>query len=266
MASVDPMADRLSRAEAAAREAGVLAMDHFGNLEAAQVARKGAQDYVSRADREVEALLRDRLMSAFPEDQFLGEELGGREGRGVWVVDPIDGTGNFVRGIPVFGISIAYWLEGQTEVGVVYDPCRDEMYSATRSRPATKNGATIHVREVRDLSDTVMALGFTTKEPKESFLRVMRELLEAGAEFRRFGAAVLCLAWTAEGRVDGFFHTSLNAWDALAGMLLIRQAGGITNLAFGKGELLTRPPTVAAAPGIAERIAAITGVPLETRA
>src|SRR5688572_27836476 len=113
---------RLVAAEAAAREAGSVARDEFANLDTISIEKKGLQDWVSAADREVEKLLKARLLAAFPEDGFLGEEFGGVEKDGVWVVDPIDGTGNFVRGIPLFGISIAYWYRGEPVVGVIYDP------------------------------------------------------------------------------------------------------------------------------------------------
>lgn len=257
---------RLQEAKAAAIEAGKLALDRFGSLDTLTVEKKGLQDYVSAADREVEQLLKQRLLGRFPEDAFLGEEFGGAEERdGVWVVDPIDGTGNFVRGIPLFGISIAYWLRGRAEIGVVLDPCHDALYAARRGGGATKNDRPIRVRDVEDMSDAVVTLGFSTKRKADDLVDAMRNFLSRGAEFRRFGAAVLGLAWVAEGKVDAFWHTSLNSWDALAGALLVEEAGGAVNEAFGIGALTSRAPTLAVAPGIADAMVEITGVPVQPR-
>jgi myo-inositol-1(or 4)-monophosphatase len=253
---------RLSVAEAAAREAGMLALDEFANLDTIAIEKKGLQDWVSAADREVEKLLKERLLSAFPGDGFLGEEFGGSENEGVWVVDPIDGTGNFVRGMPLFGISIAYWRAGEPIVGIIYDPVHDDMYAARKGGGATKNGRPIRVREVEGLHDAIIGVGFSTKQSKQELIDALHAFLSGGAEFRRLGAAVLCLAWVAEGRLDAFWHTSLNAWDALAGMVLVREAGGLAYDAFGVGRLLERAPTLVSAPGIARAVAEITGVEL----
>ena len=253
---------RLEVAVAAAREAGVLARSEFANLERITIEKKGLQDFVSGADREVERLLKARLLGAFPDDGFLGEEFGGAEGAGVWVVDPIDGTGNFVRGIPLFGISIAYWQAGESTVGVIYDPIHEELYAARKGGGATKNEKPIRVREVAGLEDAVLGMGFSVKHGREELVAALHAFLLGGAEFRRLGAAVLCLAWVAEGRLDGFWHTNLNAWDALAGMLIVREAGGVANRAFGVGELLHRAPTLVSAPGIASVVAEITKIAL----
>ncbi len=217
---------------------------------------------MSAADREVERLLKAHLLSAFPDDGFLGEEFGGAEREGVWVVDPIDGTGNFVRGIPLFGISIAFWRAGEPVAGVIYDPISGDLYAARTGGGAFKNGRRIQVRNVERLDDAVIGIGFSTKADKAPMVEALRAFLEAGAEFRRLGAAVLCLAWVAEGRLDAFWHTSLNAWDALAGMVLVREAGGRVNHVFGEGELLSRGPTLVSSPRIAGAVEAITGVAL----
>jgi myo-inositol-1(or 4)-monophosphatase len=254
---------RLAVAEAAAREAGVLARDEFANLDTISIEKKGLQDWVSAADRGVEKLLKDRLLTAFPDDGFLGEEFGGTENDGVWVVDPIDGTGNFVRGIPLFGISIAFWRRGRPLVGVIYDPIHDDLYSATDGGGAHKNGQPIRVREVEGLHDAIIGVGFSTKQSKDELIQAMRTFLLGGAEFRRLGAAVLCLAYVAEGRLDAFWHTCLSSWDALAGMLIVREAGGRVHHAFGVGALLERAPILVAAPGIAQVVAEVTGVDLD---
>ncbi len=253
---------RLAVARAAAKETGQYARIEFANLDTISIEKKGLQDWVSAADREVERLLKQKLLSTFPDDGFLGEEFGGSEKDGVWVVDPIDGTGNFVRGIPLFGVSVAYWRAGEPVVGVIYDPMNDELYAARKGGGATKNGQPIRVREVEGLSDAIIGVGFSTKQSKEELLDAMRSFLLGGAEFRRLGAAVLCLAWVAEGRLDAFWHTSLNSWDALAGVAIVREAGGLANRAFGVGELMKRAPTLVSAPGIARIVAEITHVDL----
>ena len=254
---------RLAVAEAAAREAAEVALSEFANLDTISIEKKGLQDWVSAADRNVEQLLKERLLGTFPGDGFLGEEYGGSEIEGVWVVDPIDGTGNFVRGIPLFGISIAFWRGGEPLVGIIYDPIHDDMYAARVGGGATKNGRPIRVRSVEGMNDAVIGIGFSTKQTsKREMIDALSAFIEGGAEFRRLGAAVLCLAWVAEGRLDAFWHTNLNAWDALAGMVLVREAGGLTNRVFGVGQLLERAPTLVAAPGIAPSVARITGIDL----
>jgi myo-inositol-1(or 4)-monophosphatase len=216
---------------------------------------------VTAADREVETLIRTRVAERFAGDTVLGEEGGGDVSDNVWVVDPIDGTTNFMRGLPEFGVSIAFVSGGRTELGVIYAPALDALYAARRGGGATKNEQAIHVRSDATFDTAVVTVGFDIKEGTAGFLERLSAILEGGAAFRRFGSASIGLASVAAGHVDAFWQMGLSAWDVLAGLLLVEEAGGAV-CDFARDGLLGRKPTLAAAPGIADRLSAITGVPL----
>ncbi|WP_262298100.1 inositol monophosphatase family protein [Microvirga sesbaniae] len=221
---------RLSVASAVAREAGALARRRFnGRPGTTGINLKGHQDYLSAVDAEVESLVRSRLLESFPEDSFFGEEGGGSFDHNVWVVDPIDGTANFVRGISQFCISIAYVRDGQTRIGIIYDPMHDELFSAERGRGATLNGEPIRVSGLGDMQSATIEAGWSTRLPLSQYVDLVGRILAAGAGVRRGGSGALALASVAAGRIDGYCELHMNSWDALAGMLLIEEAGGWVN-------------------------------------
>jgi myo-inositol-1(or 4)-monophosphatase len=221
--------DRLAVACAIAREAGALAGEAFGDPQGRAFAFKGHQDYLSAIDSTVEQLIRERLFAAFPKDSFFGEEAGGTFGRDVWVVDPIDGTANFAHRIPHFCISIAFVRDAKTEVGVIYQPTTDELYAARRHGGATLNGRTIKVSGLTDIRQSTVEAGWSTRLPPESYVTLVARLLAAGAQVRRTGSGALGLAYVADGRTDAYCELHINSWDALAGLLLIEEAGGWIN-------------------------------------
>ncbi|WP_262269664.1 inositol monophosphatase family protein [Microvirga yunnanensis] len=221
---------RLSVASAVAREAGALARRRFnGRPGTTGINLKGHQDYLSAVDAEVESLVRSRLLESFPEDSFFGEEGGGSFDHNVWVVDPIDGTANFVRGISQFCISIAYVRDGQTRIGIIYDPMHDELFAAERGRGATLNGEPIRVSGLGDMQSATIEAGWSTRLPLSQYVDLVGRILAAGAGVRRGGSGALALASVAAGRIDGYCELHMNSWDALAGMLLIEEAGGWVN-------------------------------------
>ncbi|MCK6551412.1 inositol monophosphatase [Myxococcota bacterium] len=231
-------ADRLSPAEldarfeaacTIAREAGALARRYFEDLASLTVESKGIQDLVSSADRDVETAIERALAERFPDDAHIGEEHGGVGGRAVWVIDPIDGTTNFLRGVPLYAVSIGFVANGVIELGVIYDPSRDDLYAAQRGKGATLNGAPIHVRGTDALSRAVVSLGFSHASPLSSFVTRMERLVEHRAEFRRLGSAAMGLALVASGRYDAFWQLRLHSWDVMAGLLLVTEAGGCVN-------------------------------------
>lgn len=255
MAPIDPEL-RLAAACAVAREAGALALRLFRARDRLLVERKGLQDLVSVADREVEALIRDRLARLFPEDGFLGEEGGRVSGTaGTWVVDPIDGTWCFLNGIAAWCVSLAWVCAGRIELGVIYDPCAEELFAARRGGGATLDGRPIRVAEATSLADGTVSVGFSHRSRPEDVAPVFARILAAGGMYQRHGSGALGLAWTACGRLIGYIEPHMNSWDALAGLLLVGEAGGLVNDFLAAEGLDRGNRVVAVAPGVASAIA-----------
>jgi myo-inositol-1(or 4)-monophosphatase len=242
---------RLLAGSAIAREAGGLARMHFRNRpKALQIDFKGDQDYVSAIDAEVEALIRTRLHEAFSDDSFYGEEGGGEFGQDVWVVDPIDGTANFMRGIPLFCISMAFVRDGQGQIGIIYDPVHDELYAARRGQGATLDGQPMRVSGLTDIRQATIEAGWSTRLPPDPYTTLVQTLKEAGSGVRRGGSGALALAYVADGRIDAYCELHMNSWDALAGLLLVEEAGGWTNDFLGGGGLTKGNPILACTPAL----------------
>lgn len=252
---------RLLAACAIAREAGRLGRTHFRNRPPSlHIDFKGHQDYISAADSEVETLIRTRLREAFPDDTFFGEEGGGEFSDSVWVVDPIDGTANFMRGIPQFCVSIAFVRHGRTQIGVIYEPVGDELFVAARGRGATLDGAALRVSGLDNIRHSTIEAGWSTRLPLDRYVAIIGRLTEAGAGVRRGGSGALALAYVAAGRIDAYCELHMNAWDALAGLLLIEEAGGWTN-PFLAGDGLTQGnPILACTPELAGMLVELTGI------
>jgi len=267
MREADPTQMRLLAAEAIAREAGTLARRRF--LDSSfHVRFKGPQDYLTDVDSEAEELISSRLQKAFPYDGFIGEETEGRparEGGALWVVDPIDGTSNFARGIAHFCVSIACVAGGAIEIGVVYDPMRDELFSARRGEGARLNGAVIKPSEATALANAAVEVGWNARAGMARYLDLLRHVALWGAAPFRAGSGALGIAYVAAGRRDGYVEHHINAWDCLAAILLVREAGGYVS-DFLSGEGLTKGnPLIACAPGVKEALisaAALEGIVL----
>jgi myo-inositol-1(or 4)-monophosphatase len=223
----------------AARKAGRGLIRDFGEIENLQVSRKGPADFVTNADERTERILIAELSKARPGYNFLVEEQGVIEGPDKshrFIIDPLDGTTNFMHGIPHFAISIALEREGVLVSGVVFNPVTDEMYTAERGQGAFLNDKRLRVAARKNLSDALFATGipFLGKDGHERFLAELRAVMAVTPGVRRFGAAALDLAYVAAGRFDGFWERGLSAWDVAAGMLLVREAGGaVTDLEGG---------------------------------
>jgi myo-inositol-1(or 4)-monophosphatase len=215
-------------AEAVAREAGHQLREAFAGPRVNVTAKSSPTDLVSEADHAAERLIRVRLAAARPEDGFLGEEGGDAEGSSGlrWVVDPLDGTINFLFGIPQWAVSIACEDARGTLAGVIYDPMRDELWTAERDGAALLDGRSIQSSDRSDLATTLVATGFGyDAEVRRYQAGVIGRLLPQVRDIRRFGSAALDLAWTAAGRHDAYYERGLNAWDVAAGELLCRRAG-----------------------------------------
>jgi myo-inositol-1(or 4)-monophosphatase len=229
------MAARFVAAQAVAREAGKLAMELRRGPEAAfGVTGKGTLDFATEADRAVERLVIEQLGKRFG-DSVVGEEYGetgpGETGGGaerLWVVDPIDGTFNFMHGVPVWCISLALLDKGEIELGVIYNPDTREMFAARRGRGAVCNDQPIRVSGGHHAAPLI-EIGASNRRPVADYLDLIGRTFAAGCEFRRFGSGALGMASVACGRTDGYLELHINSWDVLAGILLVREAGGWTN-------------------------------------
>lgn len=221
---------RLLVACAIAREAGHLIRVRFHERDhALKVQFKGPQDYLTATDTEVETLIATRLGESFPEDDFFGEESGGSLGERVWIVDPIDGTADFARGVGYFCVSIAFVVDGVAEIGVLYDPMLDELFVAQRGGGATLNGRPIQVSSADELNRSVVELGWSPRAPFEQYVKVLTILNALGAGVKRRGSGALGLAYVAAGRQDAYCELHINSWDAAAAVLIVQEAGGWTN-------------------------------------
>ena len=230
MADTSDLHSRALAAAGIAVEAGKVALAAFhGRRRDAVLSFKGPQDYITESDAAVEELIRGKLARAFPDDTFFGEETGGTPGDNAWVVDPIDGTANFARGIPHFCVAIAFVRNGTTEIGAIYNPCLDELYVARRGHGATLNGQAMSVSPIADIRQATIEIGWSSRKPAEPYLALVARVLAAGANVRRAGSGALALAYVAAGRTDGYCEIHMNAWDAIAGLLMISEAGGYAN-------------------------------------
>ena len=216
----------------AARKAGRSLSKDFREVENLQVSSKGAGDFVSRADIAAEKIIREALMEARPNYGWVGEESDPVEGKDPtrrWIVDPLDGTTNFLHGLPHWAISIALEHKGEIVSGVIYDPSKDEMFVAEKGQGAWMNESRLRVSDRRQMIETIFATGlpFGGRPELPAVMQDLGRLLPMTAGVRRWGAAALDLAYVAAGRLDGYWERKLNIWDIAAGTLLVREAGGL---------------------------------------
>jgi myo-inositol-1(or 4)-monophosphatase len=227
----------------AAVKAGRALSRDFGEVQSLQVSLKGPGDFVSSADRNAEKIIRAELEKARPGYSFLMEESGAIEGadrQNRWIVDPLDGTTNFLHGLPVFAISIALERDRQIVAGVVYNPAMDELYTAERGAGAFLNDRRLRVAARTRLEDCVIGTGIPHlgRKNQPHYTEVLRRFMRETAGIRRFGAAALDLAYVAAGRLDGFWEEGLSAWDIAAGVLLVRESGGFATDFAGASAVL----------------------------
>ncbi|MFD1883172.1 inositol monophosphatase family protein [Paracoccus pacificus] len=215
----------------AARKAGRSLVKDFREVENLQVSVKGAGDFVSRADREAERIIKEELRGARPTYGWLGEETGEDKGEDPtrrWIVDPLDGTTNFLHGLPHWAISIGLEHKGQVVAAVVFDPAKDEMFTAEKGNGAFMNDTRIRVSNRRNMIESIIATGlpFGGRGSVPMAVKDLARLMPETAGVRRWGAAALDLAYLAAGRVDGYWERLTFPWDKAAGILLVREAGG----------------------------------------
>lgn len=247
-----------------ARSAGAVALDGFRNR-LPGFGMKGPQDFLTETDAAVERHLKARIAEAFPEDGFLGEETGGALKSDIWVVDPIDGTANFARDIPHFCIAIAFVSNGETELGAIYNPALDELYFVQRGQGATRNGKPIAVARTTDFNAACVEFGWSNRMSNARYLEVLSNILGRGANVRRGASGALGLAYVADGRSDAYAELHMNPWDCLAGLLMVKEAGGVVGPYLAIDGLANGGAVLAAAPGVAAGMSEATGIALETR-
>jgi myo-inositol-1(or 4)-monophosphatase len=234
---------------AAARKAGKAVTRDFGEVEHLQVSKKGPSDFVTAADLKAEKIIYEELTKARPGYGFLGEERGfeaGTDKTNRWIVDPIDGTTNFIHAIPHFAISIALEREGRLVAGVVFNPITDDLYWAETGKGAFHNDKRMRVAGRKALADCVLATGipFKGKPGHTQMFKELHQFTQQVAGIRRFGSASLDLAFVAAGRFDGFWEHNLGLWDVAAGVVLVREAGGRCSDIY-QGDLMTSGAIVA---------------------
>ena len=233
----------------AARQAGSVIMRSFNRLDTLTVSEKQANDFVTEVDRNAEQAIIDTIRKAYPSHAILAEESGvhGKDDF-QWVVDPLDGTTNYLHGFPQFAISIALLHRGRLENGVVYDPLRDEMYTAVRGGGALLNDRRLRVTEQKTLKGALLGTGIPFRDQRymDAYLGMLKDLTRETAGIRRPGSAALDFAYVAAGRLDGFWELGLSVWDFAAGALLIQEAGGVVSDIRGGSQHLESGNVIAA--------------------
>ena len=241
----------LNIAVRAARNAGDVIQRSSENVGQLTVNKKSKNDFVSEVDRTAEREIIQVIKYAYPDHSIIAEESGEHQGNDyTWIIDPLDGTTNYLHGYPQYAVSIALKHKGKTEVGVVYDPLRDELFTAEKGGGAMLNNRRIRVTKQTELSTALIGTGFPFKYPQhlDAYLSMFKTLTPKTAGIRRAGSAALDLAYLAAGRLDGFWEIGLKEWDMAAGILLVQEAGGVvTDFSFNdnfvkSGNIITGNP------------------------
>jgi myo-inositol-1(or 4)-monophosphatase len=240
----------------AARAAGAIINRAALDVEAVRISQKQVNDFVTEVDHASEQAIIETLLTAYPDHGILAEESGSQHGNPkadhIWIIDPLDGTTNFIHGFPVYCVSIALKVRGKLEQAVVYDPTRNDLFTATKGRGAFMNERRIRVSKRVRLDECLLSTGFPFR-PEDDFnkyLRLMGDMMQRTAGLRRPGAAALDLAYVAAGFTDGFFEIGLQAWDMAAGALLVTEAGGLVGNFTGEANYLEHKECMAASPRI----------------
>ena len=240
----------------AARSAGAIINRASLDLDLLKVNTKSPNDFVTEVDHAAEAVIIDTLLGAYPGHSILAEESGSSRGAKdseyVWIIDPLDGTTNFIHGFPVYAVSIALAFKGQVQQAVVYDPTRNDLFFASRGRGAFLNDKRLRVSKRIRMADALISTGFPFRKGDnfQRYLKMMEAVMRSCAGMRRPGAAALDLCYVAAGYTEGFFETGLSPWDVAAGSLLVTEAGGLVGNFTGEADFLYQREVVAGSPKI----------------
>jgi myo-inositol-1(or 4)-monophosphatase len=249
----------------AARAAGAIINRAALDVESVRVSQKQVNDFVTEVDQAAEAIIIETLLTAYPGHgiwaEESGHEHGAKDSEFVWIIDPLDGTTNFIHGLPTYCVSIALAVKGKVEQAVIYDPTRNDLFTATKGRGAYQNNRRLRVAKRTLLKDCLISTGFPYRQDDDIniYLRLMGEMMQRTAGLRRPGAAALDLAYVAAGYTDGFFELGLQPWDVAAGSLLITEAGGLVGNFSGDANFLEQRECLAANPRIYGQMVAIVG-------
>lgn len=258
---------RYACAKELAMEAARRALGPYRQRDSLVVSHKGdeLQDLVSIVDQDTEAYIKGQLAERFPADGFLGEETGAAtlDARCVWVVDPIDGTSCFVNGLHSWCVSIGLLVDGEPWLGAVADAVHDELFHACSGQGAWLNEQRLSVHAAPDIRHGVMGVGTSHRRGKEHFIPFVTQLLEQGGTFIRNGSGALMVAYVAAGRLIGYYETHINSWDCLAGLVLVKEAGGISNDFLRNDGLTEGNPLLVANPRIYTQVASMIGASLD---
>ncbi len=255
----------LNVAVKAARAAGAIINRAALDVEAVRISQKEVNDFVTEVDQASEQAIIDTLLTAYPGHGILAEESGSQHGAKdsefVWIIDPLDGTTNFIHGFPVYCVSIALSVRGKVEQAVVYDPTRNDLFSATKGRGAYMNDRRLRVSKRARLADCLLSTGFPFRKGDnfKNYLAMMADVMPRTAGLRRPGAAALDLAYVAAGFTDGFFETGLAPWDVAAGSLLVQEAGGLVGNFTGEADFLDHKECLAANPRVYAQMVPLLG-------
>ena len=236
------------------REAGALALDYFRRRASLPIEDKGRQDFVSEADKKTEDLIVSRLGAAFGNDSVLGEEGGLRQkGSALWVIDPIDGTSNFLRGIPHWCVSVGLVADGKAMAGFLYNPVNDELFSAWAGGGAWLNGDPIRVSGVTDITRSSLGMGYAHRLPLAPYIAEMNASLGGGCDVRTLGSGALDLGFVAAGRLDATFYRNINLWDVAGALAIVAEAGGTcSDFLGGEGMMKDGNAILVATPALYE--------------
>ena len=249
----------------AARAAGAIINRAALDVESVRISQKQINDFVTEVDHASEKIIIETLLTAYPGHGILaeesGKEYGAKDSEFVWIIDPLDGTTNFIHGFPVYCVSIALAVKGKVEQAVVYDPTRNDLFTATKGRGAYVNERRIRVSKRTQLKDCLISTGFPFRpgDNFKSYMNMMGDVMQRTAGLRRPGAAALDLAYVAAGFTDGFFETGLSIWDVAAGSLLVTEAGGLVGNFTGEADFLEQRECLAGNPRIYGQLVPILG-------
>ena len=249
----------------AARAAGAIINRAALDVESVRVAQKQVNDFVTEVDKASEQAIIDTLLNAYPQHSILAEESGSEHGSRnsdyVWIIDPLDGTTNFIHGFPFYCVSIALAYKGKIEHAVVYDPSRNDLFTATKGRGAYLNERRIRVSKRTQLKDCLISTGFPFRRGDnfKQYMLLLGDVMQRTAAVRRPGAAALDLAYVAAGFADGFFESGLSIWDVAAGSLLVTEAGGLVGNFTGEADFLEQKECLAANPRIYGALIPVVG-------
>jgi myo-inositol-1(or 4)-monophosphatase len=249
----------------AARAAGAIINRAALDVEAVRISQKQVNDFVTEVDHASEKIIIETLLTAYPDHGILAEESGREFGSPIadhiWIIDPLDGTTNFIHGFPVYCVSIALQVRGKIEQAVIYDPTRNDLFTATKGRGAFMNDRRLRVSKRIRLQECIISTGFPFRKGDNfnQYLRMMGDVMQRTAGLRRPGSAALDLAYVAAGFTDGFFETGLSPWDVAAGSLLVTEAGGLIGNFTGEADFLEQKECLAGAPRIYGQLVSILG-------